>query len=383
MFESIGLLKRNHRYRYLLGCVLLTPLVVQAQKPVAGSSEPQAREAAAAIGAYWTPERMASAVPMDESADASTMVSAPTTTPSVVGPPESSPGKPPRFGPASTAINAAINSASAAGASIPGPASLTVYPYPFSRYQVPNLLYDNANSHFVYPWTTVGKLFFTDPTTGGNFVCSASVIRPHLLLTARHCVFNYRDPSGGYFYTNEMFYPGYSSTNPGSNLGLGGGWPARLLYTWVSGAPNYRYDIGFIQTYDDDGIGCGGSNFGSPIEAYTGFLGWAYDFDPSSQHWDELGYPQAAPFNGQDMQVSESSTGAVNPLGGQPDTVEVGNDLTGGSSGGPWLLFFGYANGLNSFKWTNPAHPNAMNGPVFYGYNFGNLLTGAQGLTCP
>ena len=108
----------------------------------------------------------------------------------------------------------------------------------------------------------------------------------------------------------------------------------------MANAPNFRYDIGFIQTFDDDGTGCGGSNLGNPIEAYTGFLGWAYGFDPSSQHWDEFGYPQEAPFNGQDMQVSESSTGAVNPLGIQPDTVEVGNDLTGGSSGGTLAIEF-------------------------------------------
>ena len=80
------------------------------------------------------------------------------------------------------------------------------------------------------------------------------------------------------------------------------------------------------------------------------------------------------------------------------DTISIGNDETGGSSGGPWILGFdtgnspgnppgfpggNFANGLNSFKWTNPARPLEMNGPQFKDFNFNQLRLFAEGLACP
>ena len=59
-----------------------------------------------------------------------------------------------------------------------------------------------------YPYITVGKLYFHDPRTGGNLVCTASVIRARLLSTAGHCVTHPRFDSGQrYFYSNFLFVP--------------------------------------------------------------------------------------------------------------------------------------------------------------------------------
>jgi len=52
-----------------------------------------------------------------------------------------------------------------------------------------------------YPYSTCGKLFFTQG--GQNFSGSAAVVAPNVLLTAGHCVF-----SGGWS-TNVAFYPSY------------------------------------------------------------------------------------------------------------------------------------------------------------------------------
>ena len=275
------------------------------------------------------------------------------------------------------------------------------YAYPFSRSNVLTQLYRNATRK--YPYTTVGKLFFT--LNGLNYVCSASVVRPHLLLTARHCVFDYVDPSGGSFATNMVFDPGYLN---GANTNLGGGWVARRMATWVSNAPGYDYDIGFVQLFDDDLRGCNASLGGTPIESYTGYLGYWYgnasgNFasygpsgsgcsfgDYSKRQWSEFGYPHAPPFDGKRMVQSDSSTGALDFLGAT-NTVEVGNDMSGGSSGGPWILCFtpglsgarNYANGLNSYRWISPNHASAMNSPQFHDYNFNQLLIFAQGLSCP
>ena len=43
----------------------------------------------------------------------------------------------------------------------------------------------------------------------GDFVCSASVIRPHLLVTAAHCLLD-----GGTWATNVVFYRGYHNGRP-------------------------------------------------------------------------------------------------------------------------------------------------------------------------
>jgi hypothetical protein len=252
---------------------------------------------------------------------------------------------------------------------------------------VPLDSYDESLFFIHFPQSTIGKLFFT--LRGTNFVCSASVVRPHLVLTARHCMFD------GVFSTNVVFFPGWHS---GPNTILGMGWPARIQITWACPCDigtAAQFDIGFIQTFDDDGIGCGGSQLGLPIEAYTGFLGTAWAGNAGNepvQHYTEVGYPQGAPFSGAMMVYSRSGT-AVYDFNNILDTVGVGNDMTGGSSGGPWVGGWdegsnppgggNFANGLNSYKWVVPNRSQEMNGPQFKDYNFNQLRILAEGQPCP
>ncbi len=56
----------------------------------------------------------------------------------------------------------------------------------------------------VYPYLTVGRLYFT--SVEGNFVCTASVIANRLVLTAGHCVY---DAVRHRFHKNFLFVPGY------------------------------------------------------------------------------------------------------------------------------------------------------------------------------
>jgi V8-like Glu-specific endopeptidase len=370
--------------------------ILSAQtKPQVGYSGVSPQQASAAI-AYWTAERRAAAQTRDMLVDPSSVKTE--GAPTFGAPQVNSPGGAPTSSLLAAADSTGQVSAQAgywstekmAGAiprqmtedapistgATPEPTGYN-YSYPFTRYNVPTQLYWSPR---VYPYTTVGKLFFT--LSGVNYVCSASVSRPHLLITARHCIFNYVDPSGGTFATNVVFYPGY---NGGSNSALGGAWAARVLYTWVSNAPNYRYDIGFIQLYNQKRTACSGTSANQSIDMLTGYLGWSYGGDYSQVAWSEFGYPAASPFTGNVMVVSHSSTGALNTFG-QTDTIEVGNDETGGTSGGPWIKGLGtsnYVNGVNSFRWTSPDHSQAINSPAFQQYNFYNLLTGAQAIACP
>jgi len=400
------ILNRKSFLTALFTSVCSFTLSAQTAPPVPGGSI-EIRSDSAAIQetlAYWTTARRAAAVARDTAIDPRSFVNvdiAPASLPKTA--PVVSPGAPPAAGVSIKAMaleqgreldafdagreqslrtdstNEAATEPTAAGIGI-GETGFT-YPQPFTRFNVLADLYKSGGKLMTYPYITVGKLFFT--LGNSNYVCSASVVRPHLVVTARHCIFNYIHPSGGAFARNVVFYPGYYY---GPNAALGGGWVARRLATWVGNAPNFRYDIGFVQLFDNDQRGCGGSAGGRPIERYTGYLGYAYGGDYSKRQFNEFGYPAAAPFGGSAMVETEAATGELNTFG-MADTVETGSDMTGGSSGGPWMIGFapgggGYVNGLNSFKWVVPDHANAMNSPQFHDYNFYQLLKYALGLAC-
>ena len=249
-----------------------------------------------------------------------------------------------------------------------------------------------------YPYTTVGKLFFTIPEgaseKAGDYVCSASVaLDEHTVVTARHCVY---DITNHVWYGHWMFYPGW---NNGSDATLGGGWSINFAYTWTSnGSYNstWYWDIGLLSMHDNDGKGCAGSS-GKQIGQYTGWLGYWYggwDGNYVQRQWNIFGYPQAAPFEGNYLYQDNGATGALSPEGAG-GIVEVGNPQTGGTSGGPWMLGFdpysganptvnnnitpsgdyNMINGINSFKWTSPNQPLSINGPEFNSDNFTNLYT--------
>ncbi len=73
-------------------------------------------------------------------------------------------------------------------------------PYTSARVNQPGL-------ETIFPNRTVGKLFFTD-NTGERFVCSASVIRQRIVLTAGHCVHKGSGGSAG-FHRNFLFVPAF------------------------------------------------------------------------------------------------------------------------------------------------------------------------------
>ena len=346
---------------------------LSAQELVTKDFTESGEKTSAQVIAYWTAEKMSAAV-----ARTNNISGNPTPGPmQAVGPVVSSAGQ------KASMMDAPIDEyanpiAQAIGVAPQEAGNFNSYPYPFTRFNPWVGLYNGKYAFFpIFPYRAVGKLFFTLGRT--NYVCSASVIRPHLLLTARHCVL---DSATGWA-TNVVFYPGYAN---GANTKLKV-WTARRLATWGFGGAGagLKFDIGFIQTNDEGGAGCNGSSGNHPVEWYTGYLGWLYGGYVGDRNYTSMGYPQAAPFNGLWQVEAHSDVGNIDPLN-QPGTFSMGNDMTGGSSGGPWLVNFGtsnYANGLNSYKWTSPNRPLEMNSPNFQADNFANLLTYAQGLACP
>jgi V8-like Glu-specific endopeptidase len=361
------------------------------KRPVPGHIEISASDQAA-TRAYWTVDRMANAMPMLlPKVDPATAAA----NASPLAPPEPAQGAEgglPTISVSTDNLPSQTFEMLDHGEPAIMPATTPFsYEYPFTNYQPPVI---NA-----YPYSTVGKLFFVIPPgatePAGNYVCSGSVIaNNYTVLTARHCMY---DVNTGIWYNSWVFDPAYNS---GPNPKYQNSWIPRKLETWVTGSTS-DYDIGLMQMNDLDGAGCNGSDGSHTLGSYTGYLGYLYGGDYTQRQWDVFGYPQASPFDGNHMYQDEAATGTLNPFG-TTNIVEIGNPQTGGTSGGPWIIGFNpkkatdpaptnntsgsasnRANGLNSFQWTSPSQPYAINGPEFLSYNFNALFTAYKALSCP
>ena len=205
------------------------------------------------------------------------------------------------------------------------------YPGPYSRYQV-------SASYTSYPYITVGKVFFRD--NAGSWVCSASSVGNYAVWTAGHCV---HGGKGSTWVRDFVFVPAYKDGN--APLGQ---WTAHHFWAktdWINNT-NFRRDMGgaVLNTRN-----------GQKISQVVGWLGFSWNY-PYEQNWTVLGYPQAAPFNGQRMWVCKAPFAyQLNPAGSGPSTQAIGCDLTGGVSGGPWIRDFlsgNHINGLASYRRT-------------------------------
>lgn len=185
------------------------------------------------------------------------------------------------------------------------------------------------NESSVYPWLMAGKLFFTEQGVG-DFVCSASVIRLGLVLTAGHCVYQPKTATQtAHFYTNFMFVPGlYKTFEP-----VGEWFPIQEGTTgeWASGGdtvPNAQ-DVGMMAMAESPG--------GKLIGQVTGYFGYRTQ-GLAGNHVTMLGYP----CNLDNCTIMErTDTGAS--TSGDNNTEIYPSAAAGGASGGPWVQDFGLA----------------------------------------
>jgi V8-like Glu-specific endopeptidase len=298
-----------------------------------------------ATKSYWTAARMASAKPVMPQIKKSAAASTRPSNTKVTGSPVTVEPAAPR---GATASSVATASAEVTSPAIYGRAY--AYPAPFTRYET-----FPASSYNAFPNRVVGKLFFADGS-GNGYVCSASVVNSEnkdIVWTAGHCISN----GSGSFYRNWAFVP---ARRLGANPY--GVWTPREFWTrteWhVNG--NLRQDVGALVMRDNAG--------GTSIANAIGALGITFN-GSRVRHWNAMGYPAASPFAGERQYQNQASYAASDtPTAGPgPDTIGAGNDLTGGSSGGPWIYrysaFGGYVNGLNSYKYIVPSMPLEMYSP--------------------
>lgn len=206
------------------------------------------------------------------------------------------------------------------------------------------------SSDTTYPTRTVGKLYFRDPATNLNYVCSGSMIKRGVVLTSGHCIHN----GVNRFYTDFVFVPGLR--NAVRPYGTWSNWvQGRTTTEWVTGGG------GVPNVADWATIVFGPNASGYHIGAYTGWLGYTTNFC-SGKHLSTLGYPQNLD-SGLQMQKSDSQSTSYGSL----NNCTWGTDMRGGSSGGPIVLNLEVVS-ANSSPAPLENNPNRVVSTVSWGY---------------
>ncbi|MGW0200038.1 trypsin-like serine peptidase [Nonomuraea sp. NPDC003201] len=199
---------------------------------------------------------------------------------------------------------------------------------------------------------TTGRVFLT--VRGADFVCSASTVRSanrDVVVTAGHCV---KDGAGGWA-ANWTFVPAY---------GMGGAqrfgqYAARRMFVagpWSSRGDD-NYDVGMVAL---------ATSGGRHVADVVGTQEIAFNAARGGQVFG-FGYPADPPYDGHHLVYCAGRLRA-DPYGQSRDQG-VGCEMTAGSSGGPWMTTFDLATGkgtitsVSSFKYSDDQR--TMYGPYF------------------
>ncbi|MEU8497448.1 peptidase [Streptomyces lavendulae] len=196
---------------------------------------------------------------------------------------------------------------------------------------------------------TSGRVFFTmgDRTAScsGDSITSAN---GSTVITAGHCV-KYQ----GAWHTNWVFVPAYDNGNAPY-----GQWPAtKTLATdqWAA-SEDMNMDVGLAVVAPLNG---------RKLSEVVGAQGILFNGGYTKKMYS-FGFPAAAPYDGTRLVYCSGTTGKDFLL---TKDHSLGCNMTGGSSGGPWLQDFDETTGLgtqvsvNSFGYN--FLPNRMFGPYF------------------
>jgi V8-like Glu-specific endopeptidase len=223
-----------------------------------------------------------------------------------------------------------------------------------SRVDVPKYNVSDA-----YPYAPAGKLFFNIGTS--TFVCSASLIRRGVIVTAAHCVANY---GARQFYSNWRFVPAYRS-----GVAPYGSWTGRtawVLSSYFNGTDSCavrgivcRNDVAVITLNPQSGAYPG---------TRTGTYGYGvngYGFTPTKiAQITQLGYPVSHDGGNREQRTESYGT----PNASLSSNTIIGSRQTGGSSGGPWLVNLGVPATLSGTGYGSAATFNIVVGTTSWGY---------------
>lgn len=220
------------------------------------------------------------------------------------------------------------------GGSAPGQAKKQAAPWTSAEVTTP---YTQA------PTSTHGKVFFT--LGGSDYVCSGTALlsgNKSVVWTAGHCV----NEGPGAFATNWQFVPAYKDGS--APLGV---YTAENLFAptaWANSG-DFSYDLGAAVV---------GPASGTALTDRVGGRGIAFNYS-RSQSYQSYGYPAAPPFTGERLWRCNSPL-QTQDTSANPATLGIGCDMTGGSSGGGWVVGSSVYS-VNSYGYNN--QPDVMYGP--------------------
>jgi V8-like Glu-specific endopeptidase len=303
--------------------LLVTPLLLLSLLPGAATAAgPSAKgpaaqaQARAAVLAYWTPARMAAAKPRDLGRGA---------------------------------VPAAKPGGGGGGGAVTGASWRSGINDPITR--------------------GTGKVYFE--MGGGAWVCSGAVATDSrsgysVVQTAGHCVV---DADTGEFADNWMFIPAFdlAPTFTCANTTFG---------CWTAVALVARSEFANAGGFNDTAVqhdwayavvAGGGKQVASTAQLDT-TIGGSFAVDATAgvgSTVTALGYPAAGKYRGKDLVYCQGVSGTDPLVDGR--TYRLACDMTGGSSGGPWLLDVGSGWGaklksLNSYGYSGVKN---MYGPIF------------------
>ena len=214
----------------------------------------------------------------------------------------------------------------------------------------------NANGDLTtryYPFRAAGRLWFKIGT--GSYVCSASLVKPGIIVTAAHCVANYGKKQ---FYTAWQFAAGYDKGV--APYGIASYKTVYVPTVYYNGTDSC-YQAGVV-CQNDVAVIVLSSNVGTS----AGWFGYGYgnyNFANNQALITQLGYPVA--LDGGTWQERTDSQGYVSTMAG--NTV-IGSLQTGGSSGGPWVTNLGMAPSLSGTSFGSGSVHNVVVGVTSWGY---------------
>jgi hypothetical protein len=217
---------------------------------------------------------------------------------------------------------------------------------------------------------STGKVVFT--MSGNNYICSGTVVKDgrddvSIVLTAAHCAY---DEVARKFATNWLFIPNFDAA-PTYTCGSTkyGCWTASALVVHkgyaTAGSFNTQateHDFAFAI------VGGGGKSSTDQLDGKVPAWDIAFNAVSTGDHLYAFGYPAAGKYKGKDLTYCAGKV--FQDQWNANKTWGMGCNMTGGSSGGPWIKGFsetattpsGALSSLNSYGYSGV---NNMYGPKF------------------